>query len=87
MAPPPPNPGNYKVEIRDSTGNLVAILKDVYKVTLEETVNAPEVLSFWSPADDTKLVYATRLVELWVRDMKRGTIKAKAQLLIREDTR
>jgi len=77
----------FILEIRDSSDNLLAVLKDAYNVTLEETVNAPKVLSFMIPADNTKLTNLTRANELWVRNMRTGNVISKTRLTRRDDAR
>jgi len=77
----------FVLEIRDSSDNLLAVLKDAYNVTLEETVNAPKVLSFMIPADNAKLTNLTRANELWVRNMRTNTVISKTRLTRRDDAR
>ncbi|MCJ7828152.1 MAG: hypothetical protein MUP81_00230 [Dehalococcoidia bacterium] len=80
-------PGTYQIEVHDSLGNLIAILDKAYKISLEETINAPTSLTFSAPADDSKLAYITRARELWVRDVKNNVVLAKLRLLRDDDTR
>jgi hypothetical protein len=77
----------YIVEVHDSAGNLLAILKDAYGISLEENINAPKVLTFLSPPTETKLSYITRANEIWVRDMENNVVLAKVRLQRRDDTR
>jgi hypothetical protein len=78
---------HYTIEVHDSAGLLLAILKDAYKISLTETINAPKILTFFSPADEAKLSNITRAAELWVRDMRKNTIIAKTRLERRDDDR
>lgn len=80
-------PHRYVIEVRDSSGVLLVILKDTYGITLEESVNAPTALTFLSPADDAKLANITRANELWVRDMETFSVIANMRLLRDDDTR
>jgi hypothetical protein len=76
----------YAIEIHNPAGDLLAILKDTYKATLEETVNAPKHLSFQALANDPKLSYISRENELWVRDVENDVVLAKVRLL-RDDAK
>ncbi|MCJ7829372.1 MAG: hypothetical protein MUP81_06500, partial [Dehalococcoidia bacterium] len=77
----------YVIEIHDTSGALLAVLKNAYGISLEETVNVPKTLTFDSPADDTKLALVTRTNEIWVRDVKTNTVIMKGRLLRDDDTR
>lgn len=80
-------PGIYIIEIHDSDGSLVAILEKAYNISLETKTNAPAVLTFSIPSDESKLSYLTRARELWVRDYDNKTVIAKTKLLRKEDVR
>jgi hypothetical protein len=77
----------YTIEIHDSSGNLLAVLKDTYGIVLEEQINAPIRVTFMSRADDDKLSYLTRANEIWVRDVENDTVLVKTRLQRDEDTR
>ena len=77
----------YIIEARDSSGNLLAVLKNAYGISLEETVNKPASLTFLSPADDDKLSFFTRANEIWVRDVENNTVLEKIRMQYQEDTR
>ena len=79
--------GRYRIEVRDSAGNLLDVLKNTYGAKLVEKINEPKFLSFLSPANEAKLADITRASELWVRDIKKNTILVKARLERRDDTR
>ena len=80
-------PSIYTIEVRDSSGQLLGVLKNAYKIELTETLNAPKQLTFFSPADESKLSSITRAAELWVRDVKNNVVLAKTRLERRDDTR
>jgi len=77
----------YVIEVRNTAGELLAVLKNAYGISLEETVNAPMTLSFRSLADDAKLSNITRANEIWVRDVENNTVLAKTRLLRDDDSR
>jgi len=80
-------PGIYQIEVHDTDGSLVAVLEKSYEISLEEKANAPKVLTFTIPADESKLTYITRARELWVRDVENDVVIAKTKLLRKEDVR
>jgi hypothetical protein len=77
----------YQLEVRDSAGNLLGILKNAFGISLEETTNAPTRLSFKLPGDDDNLTLITRANEIWVRDVKTNTVIFTTKLQRKEDTR
>lgn len=77
----------YRIEIRDGSGNLVAILKDAIGITLEQSINTPEILTFILPADDVNLVNIKRSNELWVRDMRSDAVIVRTRMVRQDDAR
>jgi len=77
----------YLIEVRESDGDLVQVLKNAFDMELEESINAPKRLTFSLPATDPKLHYITKADELWVRDIDADTIIAKTKLIRQEDTK
>ena len=77
----------YTIEVHDSSGNLLVILKDTYGISLEERINESPILTFLSDPSDTKLSYITRANEIWVRDVENNTVIAKTRLMRRDDDR
>jgi len=77
----------YIVELRDSSGNLVNILQNAYRIAYAETVNAPATLDFAIPADDSKTAGLTRANEIWLRNYDTGTVVKKFRLNLRRDIR
>lgn len=75
----------YLIEVRNSAGDLVQVLKNAFDIELEESINTPIRLSFSLPATDLKLYYVTKANELWVREVDGDTILTKTKLLIQED--
>ena len=76
----------FRIEIRNPNGALLGILKDAFNITLEESINAPKILSFTIPATDFRCPYVLKANEFWVRDMTADTVIAKTKLLRQEDT-
>jgi len=77
----------YAVEIRDGSGNLVAILENAHGIGYVQTINAPHNLRFNLPSDDGKLADITLANQLWLRDCKTGTVIRKFQLQRQRDER
>ena len=76
----------YNIEIWNSAGDeLIQVLKNAHDIVLEETVNAPKILTFSLPATDRKLHYITKANEIWVRDTGDDSIVVKTKLLRQED--
>jgi len=75
----------YQIEVRESDGDLVQVIKNAFGIELEEAINAPKRLTFSLPATDPKLYYITKANELWVRDVEADTIIAKTKLIRQED--
>jgi len=77
----------FRIEIRNPNGALLGILKDAFNITLEESINAPKILSFTIPATDFRVAYISKINEFWVRDMTADTVIAKTKLMRFEDNR
>jgi len=75
----------YRIEIRNSDGDLIQILENAHDMELVEAINQPTQLSFSLPATDPKLHFVTKANELWVREVDGDTIPTKTKLLIQED--
>jgi len=76
----------FIIEVRDTSGNLLAILRDISEPILEQAVNTPDILSITIPTTSYGREYITRINELWVRDTILGTVISKTKLLRTEDT-
>jgi hypothetical protein len=70
----------YSVEIRTTDGNLVAVLKNAFKINYIKQINAPHVLKFSLPATDPNLVDIILGNEYWLRDNKTGDVVRKFRL-------
>jgi len=64
----------YRVEVHNSSGQLVAIPRAVMSGTWTKRLNAADQLSFTIPANDPACAYMTPLYELWVRDLATGDV-------------
>jgi hypothetical protein len=58
----------YYVEIRDASGNLLGVIKDILSGSLTQEDNLPETLSFAIPAGELMASLITRTNLLYVRD-------------------
>ena len=77
----------YVIEIRASGGNLIAFLKDAIEITLEQSINAPEILTFRLLGEDSGLADIKRSNELWVRDTRDNTVIARTRMIRQDDVR
>jgi hypothetical protein len=77
----------YTVEVHNTAGDLLAMLKYAYDVSYEQEVNASHVLAFQILADDPNLAYITKANELWLRDVTTGDVVRKFKLQHEIDTR
>ena len=77
----------YTIEVRDSSGDLLAILENAFGIGLTEQLNRPPMLDFRLPADDSKIAYIDPDNEIWLRDYEQGTLKDKFLIARRRDVR
>jgi len=56
----------YKIEVRDTSGNLISILQNAHSIRYDEGINQAPTLSFSIPADDTKEQYLVKANEIWL---------------------
>ena len=83
----------WLIEIRDTTGNLVARLENAYAISLTEQINAPHMLKFSLPADDSKIASIVLTNELWLwgpvyaAGVYTRAIKRKFRLQTKRDVR
>jgi len=75
----------YRIEVRNSSDELIQILENAYGMELTQAVNQPTQLTFSLPATDPKLHFVTKSNELWVREVDGDTILTKTKLLIQGD--
>jgi len=75
----------YRIEVRNSSDELVQILENAHGMELTQAVNQPTQLTFSLPATDPKLYFVTKSNELWVREVDGDTVLTKTKLLIQED--
>lgn len=80
-------PGDIQIEVRDGAGKLIAILDQAYHVRLVQEDNAPAVLQFDIPADDSKVNNLTLANEIWLRSVRTQGIIAKFKLHKKTDVR
>lgn len=80
-------PLTYMVEVRDTDGNLVAILENAYGVGYMQRLNAPHKLSFMLPSDDTKKAHVTAANEVWLREYVSQVVTRKFKLQYQADER
>ena len=82
-----PSPRLHILEVRNSSGELVAILENAYDLTWEQTLNQPPILMFSIPADDSKVANIVFGNELWLYRWGKKTILEKFRPGIVEDAR
>ncbi|MBU0777838.1 DNRLRE domain-containing protein [Patescibacteria group bacterium] len=80
-------PFGYILEIRDSSGNLVAVLENAYGCNYTAYLNAPHTLRFLMPADDTKVANITLANEIWLREYIAETVSRKFRLQYKKESR
>jgi len=83
----PLSPQAYTIEVRNSDGDLVAILENAHAISYGQVINAPYSLSFDLPADDSKASNILLANEYWLRDNRTGTVVRKFRLQKKTDTR
>jgi len=77
----------FILELRDASGDLVAVLENAYDIVYEQGTNQAPTLFFSIPTDDTKADDITSAHEIWLRSYPDGTLIQKFRLNKREDTR
>jgi len=77
----------YQLEARDTSDNLLAILKNAFDINYTKQLNAPHILKFSLPADDSKSTNVTLVNEIWLRDNYRHEVVRKFRLLNQRDIR
>jgi len=72
---------SYVLEIHQaSTGNLISILNQAYRINYSRAINEPALLNFNLPADDGKKSDLNLANEIWLRDYRTGTVLQKFRL-------
>lgn len=77
----------FQLEARDTSGNLLAILKNAFGINYVARLNEPHILKFSIPADDPKVTYIELVNEVWLRDNKLDEVVRKFRLLNQRDIR
>ena len=77
----------YIIEIRDSSGNLIAILENAHNINYTQNINNPHSLRFSIPSDDSKEANLILANEIWLRDYANNTIVKKFRLGQKRDIR
>lgn len=75
------------LEVRDTSGHLVAILDNAYKINYLQQINTPHYLKFSLPATDLKNKYITLSNEIWLIDLKTREVLRKFRLQNKRDIR
>lgn len=70
----------YVVELRNGSGELIAILENAYNISYSQTINSPHLLTFNLPADDSKASNITLDNELWLRNICTDVVVRKFKL-------
>lgn len=88
----PDGPGVFaaddlQIEVRSGSGSLIAILDNAHHIRVVQEDNAPTLLEFDLPADDSKGSSLTLANEIWIRSVKTGGVVAKFKLHKKTDTR
>ena len=77
----------YILELHNSSGDLVAILKNAHDIAYAQMINSPHTLNFSLPADDPKVSDITLANEIWLRNYKTGKVIKKFRLSQKRDSR
>ena len=77
----------YVLELHNSSGDLVAILKNAHDIAYAQMINSPHTLSFSLPAGDSKVSDITLANEIWLRNYKTGKVIKKFRLSQKRDIR
>lgn len=75
-----PTNEEFRFELRDSAGALKAILEGVESPVYSEDINQPSRLTFRMPAAAEGASLVDRTKEVWVRDMRDGSILDRCQV-------
>jgi len=77
----------YRLEVHKSDGDLISMLRNPFSIRYTRALNEPHQLAIQMPADDDALDDITVGNEIWLRDLKDGTVVRKFQPLRRHDRR
>jgi len=77
----------FIVEVRDSSGNLLAILENAHAIAYSQMLNQMPTLDFAFPAADAKKDHLTWGNEIWLRDYRTGSVVHKFRIGMRRDRR
>ena len=82
-----PISATFLLEVRTTAGALLAMLGNAYGIYYQAKLNAPHILKFSLPADDTNASLLTVVNEVWLRHVKKNTIVRKFRIVGRGDNR
>ena len=71
---------NYQLEVRNTSDELLAVLENAFDINYIKQLNAPHVLRFSLPVDDSKISNVTKVNEIWLRENETGTVVRKFRL-------
>jgi len=78
---------NYRIEIHNSSGDLLAYIKDPVNPSFDESANTAGLLNFSLAADDDNLSSITPANRIWLRDVSNDTVKGTYVLSKKTDIR
>jgi|GEM_PF-5227204 len=82
----PSQPTEYQLEVHIADGSLVGIVREFWDATLEQSADStPDVLRFKCKVDDEMVAYFTPAYEVWVRNIKDGSVISRCVVLFKED--
>lgn len=77
----------YRLEIRDSSDNLVAVLENAFDISYIRTLNEIPQLDFSLPADDAKVANLVRANKIVLREVNADEVIEQFRLLKLRDSR
>lgn len=82
-----PTRRTYILEVRTTAGALFSILENAFNITYTKQLNAPHILKFSVPADDSKTSAVLVTREIWLRNTSTNTVIRKFRLINKRDIR
>jgi predicted small metal-binding protein len=77
----------YRIEVRNSDDELIAILEHAHNIRYMQKINEPHELIFRLPADDDKIENIALANEFWLRDNSTNEVVRKFKLHAQRDYR
>jgi hypothetical protein len=76
----------YYIEVRDPSGVLLGVIRDLIDGSLEQITNAPDVVGLTIPLNELRASYLTRKNQVWVRDSATDTVISVCRIQMTEES-